>query len=514
MSILKAVATVGSYTGLSRLFGLAREILMSHFLGAGLFADAFFIAFKFPNFFRRFFAEGAFNAAFVPTFAGELAEKGKEAARRIAEDVFAALAFFLIVFCVVIVLAAPYILSVLAPGFATTPEKAELVTNFIRITFPYLLFISLTALMGGILNSFNKFASTAAAPILLNIVMISSMLLANAFGWNVGYSLCVAVFVAGILQFLWLYFACRYHDFPISFRAPKLTPKVKKILKLMGPGTIGAGVMQVNIFIDLFLASFLPTGAVSYLYYADRLNQLPLSIFGVAISTALLPLLSKQIRMNDHEHARRTTTQALEVSMQLTLPSSIGLVALAYPVIDLIYGHGKFDQTAINATAPTLAAFAVGLPAYVVSKVFSTCFFARQDTATPVKIALISVASNLIFNLIFINHLQHIGLALATAFSAWVNAAGLAYVMHKRGWYSLFNRELATFMGKIMFACAVMAGFLFLLQYHIEIPKKASSQTLLVLSFMLSGGLLFVVISHILGVASFLKFLRPRGSKV
>ncbi len=513
MSILKAVATIGGYTGLSRVFGLVREILMSHFLGASLLADAFIIAFKFPNFFRRFFAEGAFNAAFIPTFAGELAEKGRESAKKIAEDVFSSMAVFLLIFSLVIVIATPWLLWILAPGFAITPERSELVTDFIRITFPYIFFISLTALMGSILNSLDKFASTAATPILLNIVMISSMLLAHYMHWNMGYSLSVGIFVAGVFQLGWLYFACARHDFRLEIRMPKLTPKVRHILKLMGPGTIGAGVMQVNIFLDLFLASFLPTGAVSYLYYADRLNQLPLSIFGVAISTALLPLLSKQIRMNDLSHAKGTTDQALKVAMQLTLPASIGLVVLAHPVISLIYGHGKFDEMAINATAPTLAAFAVGLPAYVVSKVLSTCFFARQDTSTPVRIALISVASNLLFNLVFIWKLGHIGLALSTAFSAWINAAGLAYVMYKKGWYTLWERQLIIFAVKVSLACLAMAGFLKMLQLQIILPEETLKQALMIVSFMFAGGGVFLITSHFLGITSLLSFLRRRGNK-
>lgn len=507
LSILKAVTTIGGYTGLSRIFGMIREILMSHFLGAGLMADAFVVAFKFPNFFRRFFAEGAFNAAFVPIFAGELAESGKQEAKNIANDVFSFMFFFLTAFCILVVFATPYIIHVLAPGFATTPERMALAVNFIRITFPYILFISLTALLGGILNSIHKFASAAAAPILLNVVMISSLLLAGNFGWDPGYGLCTSVFIAGILQFAWLYIVCTRHDFTLRIHLPKLTSKVVHILELMGPGTIGAGVMQVNIFIDLMLASFLPTGALAYLYYADRLNQLPLSVFGVALSTALLPLLSKQIRIGEFGGAEHTINQAIKVALHLTMPATVGLVALAYPIIGLIYGHGKFDETAIQATAPTLAAFAVGLPAYVVGKVLSTCFFARQDTKTPVKIALISVAINLLCNMIFIWKLQHVGLALSTGLSAWANTGMLAYVMYQRDGYTLYNRSLLLFFSKVAAACALMGIALLSLQRLISSPTSLMGEIIVVLGLVGFSVIVYMVSSHFFGLTAFFKSL-------
>ncbi len=487
---------------------------MSHFLGAGLMADAFVVAFKFPNFFRRFFAEGAFNAAFVPIFAGELAEGGKKEAQKIAMDVFSFMTFFLTGFCVLVVIATPSIIHILAPGFATTPERMDLAVNFIRITFPYILFISLTALLGGILNSIHKFASAAAAPILLNIIMISSLLLAGEFGFDPGYSLCTAVFIAGIVQFAWLYIVCTRYDFALRLHFPKITPKVKKILKLMGPGTIGAGVMQVNIFIDLMLASFLPTGALAYLYYADRLNQLPLSIFGVAISTALLPLLSKQIRLGEDTSARHTTNQAIEMALQLTMPATVGLVALAYPIIGLIYGHGKFDEAAIQATAPTLAAFAVGLPAYVVGKVLSTCFFARQDTKTPVKVALVSVSVNLALNFLLIWKLEHIGLALSTGLAAWANAGILAYVMKKRGWYNLYNKGLLVFFAKVTLACTLMAFALLGGQSLIRAPESLFGEIMSVLGFIGAALVIYMMISHFFGLSTFFKFIRRQRKKV
>lgn len=504
MSIFKAVTTVGGYTGLSRIFGMIREILMSHFLGAGLLADAFVVAFKFPNFFRRFFAEGAFNAAFVPIFASELATHGKNEAKKIASDVFSVMAIALFVFCIMVIIATPFLMPVLAPGFGTTPERLNVAIEFIRITFPYLLFISLTALLGGILNSIDKFASAAAAPILLNIMMIASLLMASFFGWNPGHSLCYGVFVAGILQCAWLYGVCYRYDFHPTLKWPTFTLPVKRVLKHMGPGTLGAGVMQVNIFIDLMLASFLPTGALSYLYYADRLNQLPLSVFGIAISTALLPMLSKQLKNGEHLSAKKTTSKAIHFALQLTLPATIGLVVMADPIIALIYGHGKFTLEAIQATAPTLAAFAVGLPGYVVGKVLSTCFFARQDTKTPVKIACVSVALNLICNLALIQPLQHIGLALSTGIAAWANAILLAYVMHQRGWYTLWTKTFLTFSIRLTVTCSLMALSIWCVSSFFVTPTTVMEECILVFS------LIFVAIISYL-ILSFFFNLLPRS---
>ncbi|MBX9977454.1 MAG: murein biosynthesis integral membrane protein MurJ [Alphaproteobacteria bacterium] len=510
VSILKAVTTIGSYTGLSRILGLVREILLSHFLGAGLVADAFIVAFKFPNFFRRFFGEGAFNAAFVPVFAGELAEAGKESAKKIADDVFSFMTFFLTGFCLFVVIFTPLMIHVLAPGFATTPERLDLAVGFIRITFPYLLFISLTALLSGILNSLGKFANAAAAPILLNVVMIGALFLADILGYDIAYSLCTSVFIAGILQFAWLYTVCAKNDVRLRLHLPKMTPKVKQVFKLMGPGTLGAGVMQVNIFIDLMLASFLPTGALAYLYYADRLNQLPLSVFGIAISTALLPLLSKQLRMGEVSKAESTTRKSIEVALQLTMPAAVGLIILAGPIIDLIYGHGKFDQVAIDATAPALAAFAMGLPAYVVGKVLSTCFFARQDTKTPLKIAIFSVSVNLFFNLILIWTMKHVGLALSTSLSAWAGTGAMAYILHKRGWYSLYDSALIVFFTKVAVACALMAMALMGWQDIDFEPTSLTGEITLLLGEIIFAIIVYIAICHLFGLKTIMTLLRRK----
>jgi putative peptidoglycan lipid II flippase len=365
MRLVLAVATVGGFTGLSRVFGLAREMLMSHFIGASVIADAFIVAFKFPNFFRRFFAEGAFNAAFVPEFAGVLSKNGKDEAYNLANQVFSWLTLVLCIFVGLVVLFTPSIIHIIAPGFCDTPERLYYAIEFTRITFPYILCISLAALLAGILNSLDRFAAAAATPILLNIFMIIALLMLTE---NPGFALSLGVIIAGVVQLLWLYFVAARHGFCLKLQMPRLNDSVRKILKLMVPGAIGAGVMQINIFIDMMLASTLPTGSLAYLYYADRLNQLPLSIFGVAIGTVLLPNLSKAIRNNEQKKAFILQEKSMLLGLRLSIPAAVGLIILSFPLISLIYGHGSFTEHDVNVTAPALAAFALGLPAYVLSK--------------------------------------------------------------------------------------------------------------------------------------------------
>jgi putative peptidoglycan lipid II flippase len=495
--IVRAIATVGGLTGVSRVFGLIRESLMSHILGVSALTDAFLVAFKFPNFFRRFFAEGAFNAAFVPLFSQKLAVEGREQAHKTAEQVFSILASALIGLVLLVVIFTPWIIHAMAPGFATTPDRLEMAVTFTRITFPYILFISLAALLSGVLNSFDRFAAAAAAPILLNIVMILALLSYLSSETISGNTLAWAVFLAGILQFSWLYLSCRRLGFIIRFRLPRLTPEVKKVMKLMIPGAIGAGVMNINLFIDMILASLLPQGSITYLYYADRLNQLPLSIFGIAIGTALLPSLSRQIRMEEFDRAHRSQNLALELALQLTLPAAVGLILLSYPIISLLYG---LDQQDTQHTAFALSAFALGIPAYVLTKVFSTSFFARQDTTTPVKIAIGAIIVNFILNLILMRYFAHVGMALATSCSAWLNALCLCLILLHRGWIKVAP-SLSSLIFKLCFVCALMGIGIWYLEQNLAslFALKTLGQVSHLFILIFSGALLFVVLGHIFG---------------
>ncbi len=504
MNLLRAATTVGSYTAVSRIFRLIREILLSHVLGASVITDAFVVAFKFPNFFRRFFAEGAFHAAFVPQFAGKLVDSefssGQKAAQALAQNVFSCLAWFLFFFVVLVEVATPYLIPILAPGFTTTPERMELAITFTRITFPYILFISLSALLAGVLNSLDRFAAAAATPVLLNLMMIAGLGLYIPLNMEPGIAVCWSVFLAGIVQFVWLYQACRRVHFRFWLTWPSLTQDVKKVLKIMLPGTIGAGVMQINLFIDMMLASLLPTGSLSYLYYADRLNHLPLSIFGVAIGTALLPSLSRYWRQGDHHQAHHNQNLALEFALQLTIPAATGLIVLSYPLIDLVFGHGHFTHQDVQATAPVLAAFALGLPAYVAGKVFATTFFACEDTKTPVQVAIVCILVNFCLNLLFIPFFKHIGMALATSAAAWINTFILALLLKQRGLFH-FSYSLMNSTFRIGAASLLMGGILYFGQKQWSFLELQSVFKILgIVGWVGFGATLYLILGYSFGI--------------
>ena len=329
MALLRSVATVGSYTLVSRVFGFIRDILTAAILGAGPVADAFFVAQRLPNLFRSLFAEGAFNAAFVPLASGTLAEGGKPALRTFAEEAFAVLFTVLLIFVLLGEIFMPWLMTIMAPGFSAEPGKFDLVVMLTRITFPYLLFISLTALQGGLLNTVDRFAAPAATPILLNLFLIAGLLLMAHFHWQDGEVLAWALSAAGLAQFLWLLASCARAGVALRLRLPRLTPRVKQTLRIMGPGVLGAGVTQLNLVISTALASLLPGGSVSYLYYADRLNQLPLGVVGIAVATAILPPLSRQVRTGDLAGAVTTQNRGVELAFLLTLPAAAAFIVLA-----------------------------------------------------------------------------------------------------------------------------------------------------------------------------------------
>jgi len=455
MALSRSIATVGGYTMASRVLGFVRDILIAAILGAGAGADAFFVAFKLPNFFRRLFAEGAFNAAFVPLFTRRLAADGKPAARDFAADVLSVMVVTLFCFVTVAQIAMPLVMLGFAPGFAATPEKFDLTVELARITFPYLLFISLVAHLGGVLNSLGRFAAAAATPILLNVFLIAALTGLSSHTATPGHALAFGVAAAGIVQFLFLIVACHRAGIRFHLPRPRLTPRVKGLLVLMLPGVVGAGVVQINLLIDVVIASLLPTGAVSFLYYADRVHQLPLGVVGVAVSTALLPLLARQLRAGETEAAAGSMNRAVELALLLTVPAAAALVVIAHPVIAVLFQRGAFDPAIGEATAWALVAYASGLPAYVLIKVYGPGFFAREDTVTPVRIAILCVVVNLVLNLALMGPLGHVGIALATAISAWLNAALLVGLLRRRFDHRA-DRRLRRAVPRIVLASVVM----------------------------------------------------------
>lgn len=434
MSLARAIATVGGFTLLSRIVGFVRDIVLSAVLGSGAVADAFFVAFKLPNFFRRLFAEGAFSAAFVPLFARELQGGGRTEAMAFARQAQAALLLVLVPFTALLILAMPWVMALLAPGVRDEAPTFALAVEFGRIAFPYLLFISLTSLYGGVLNGIDRFAHVAATPILLNLTLIAAVLGLTPLLPNAGYAASIGVAIAGVLQWIWLLVACGREEVGMALVRPRWTPRVARLVKLATPVAIGGGVQQISAVLDVVWASLLPVGTISALYYADRIAQLPLGVVGIAIGTALLPLLARELRAGNTQSAMTNQNRALEFGLLFSLPAAVALWLLADPIIRVLFERGRFLPEDTLRTASALAALAVGLPAFVLVKALAPGFFAREDTRTPLYIALVAISANVLLNVYFLfaTSLELVGIALASSLSGWLNAALLATVLRRR----------------------------------------------------------------------------------
>ncbi|WP_448581122.1 murein biosynthesis integral membrane protein MurJ [Thermaurantiacus sp.] len=437
MALIRAASTVGSLTLVSRILGFTRDLLMARYLGAGLAADAFLVAFRLPNLFRSLFAEGAFAAAFVPMAAERLGQPdGRTAARRFTEQALAFLLPILLAFTALMLIAAGPVVLAMTGGFRDAgPEKLALTVELTRLTFPYLMLISLVALLGGVLNAIGRFAAMAAAPVLLNIALITALL---AFRGDTSVAtaraLAVAVTVAGLAQFLWLLAFVRRAGMAPRLVFPRFSPEIRTLLRRIGPAAIGAGATQLNLLVSTILAArLLPEGSVSYLYYADRLNQLPLGLIGVGVGVALLPTLARLIGAGREDAALHQQNRALEFALFLAIPAATALVVAAHPIITALFQHGRFTAENSAMAARALMAFSLGLPAYILVKVLTPGYHARGDTRTPMHFALVAIAANLVGNVLLIWPLQHVGIALATALSAWLNVALLARGLARRG---------------------------------------------------------------------------------
>ena len=494
--MLRGVLTVGGWTMASRVLGFARDMLIAARLGAGPMADAFFVALKLPNLFRRLFGEGAFNAAFIPAFAGTLAVQGPQVARQLAERMAALMTIWLSSLVVLGIVLMPQLMTVLAPGFSATPEKFALAVELTRITFPYLLFICLTALVSGVLNGLDRFAAAAAAPVFFNLLSMAALLGLTPYVATPAHALAWGVMASGIVQFGMVMWACARAGFSLRIlRPPAITPEVRQVLKRMVPGVIGAGVTQLNLAIDVIIASLLPSGAVSYLYYADRVGQLPLGVIGAAVGTAMLPLLSRQVRAGESLSAHRTTNRAMEMALLLCLPAAVGQAVAAMPIVSVLFQRGAFGPEAGAATAAALAAYALGLPAYVLVKVFAPGFFARGDTASPVKVGLAAVALNLALNLLLTRWLLHVGVALATAISAWFNAAMLGWLLARRGQLVL-DRRLRQRVPRLMAAVLLMGVALSLLE-PLLFPVAGPLRYAALAALIGAGGVVYFAAAHL-----------------
>ncbi len=434
MSLGRSIATVGFFTLLSRLVGFVRDIVLSAVLGSGPVADAFIVAFKLPNLFRRLFAEGAFSAAFVPLFARELQGEGRDAALVFARQAHACLLMVLVPFTLLMIVAMPAVIWVMAPGFTAEKPIFDLAVTYGRITFPYLVFISLASLYGGVLNGIDRFAEVAFTPVLLNIALIGAVLFLTPMLPDAGYSASMGIAIGGLLQWLWLIYSCWRDGVAMKLARPRFSPRVRQLVRLATPVAIGGGAQQVSTMLDVVWASLLPAGSISALYYADRLTQLPLGVIGIAVGTALLPLLARQLRAGQDEAAMANQNRAIEFGLLFSLPSMAALWILAEPMIRVLFEHGKFGPDDTQRTAGALVAYSVGLPAFMLVKALTPGFFAREDTRTPLYTALVSIAVNVALNAVFVlaTPLGAVGIALSSSISGWLNVLLLAIVLRRR----------------------------------------------------------------------------------
>jgi putative peptidoglycan lipid II flippase len=453
--MIERILTVGGLTLVSRLTGFVRDIMLAAILGAGPVADAFFVALRLPNHFRAIFAEGAFNAAFVPAYARIRTSDGAGPAGLFADRIFTLL------FCVEAVLLAlaliftPAVIGLLAPGFSHDPARFALAVELTRVTFPYLLLVSLVTLYGGILNALHRFAAAAAAPILLNLAMMATLALASFFP-TAGHAAAWGVFVAGCLEVLLVAADARRNKVLPSFRALALDDDVRRFFKALGPATIGSGGTQIALFADTIIGSFLAAGALSAIYYADRLNQLPIGVIGIAAGTVLLPEMASRIAAGDEAGARHSQNRAMEFTLLLSVPCVAAYLVVPDLIMRALFARGAFTAADAAAAGATLAAYTIGLVPFVLIRSVSATFLARGDTATPVKALFASVVVNVALKILLMRDYAQVGLAFATSVGVWINFALLVWYAHRADLIAIDDR-LRRAAGKLALAGLALA---------------------------------------------------------
>ncbi len=491
MSLIRKFASVGGATMASRVLGFVREAMVAAFLGAGPVADAFYAAFRFPNLFRRLFAEGAFNSAFVPLFASELETGGREAAREFAEKILSFLLLILLLFSALAMVFMPFLVgTIIAPKFIEDPEKFDLTILLTRIMFPYLAAMSLVAMLSGILNAFRRYFLAAFAPVLLNIILVAVLAAGGLSGLEqreIGIAMAWGVFVAGIMQLLLLIYGVRKEGFPLSLCLPKPSPAVKRLLILALPTALAGGITQINLLVGQIIASA-QAGGIAIMNYADRLMQLPLGIIGISIGVVLLPELTRALAGENRKEAMHLQNRSLEFGLGLTVPAAVGLFMIPLPLIALVYERGAFDRETSEITAQVLAAFAIGLPSFVLIKIFQPSFYARQDMKTPMWFSGVNAISNIVLALILFPIFGVVGLALATSAAGWINAFLLWFVL-LGGKNFEFAASTVRNVILICFASACMAGVLYAGNLYFA---EALTDNALLVRIALVGGLIAV----------------------
>jgi len=460
MNLIASTSTFGFFTLISRILGYVRDILIAIFLGTSFFADAFFVAFRLPNTFRRLFAEGTFNAAFIPSYASELAVN-KERADHFAKNIFNLLFLILLILVLISEIFMPQLIFLIAPGFYKDPEKLKLAVDLSRITFPFLFFICIASFFGAILNSYNKFAAAAAAPIILNVILIGSLFFSQWLNISDVLTLSYAVSFAGFLQLLILLFFVRKNFKPILSIKIKLNKQIKFFFRKLLPSIFSSGVTQINILVGTIIASF-QAGAVSYLYYADRVYQINLAVAGIAVGTVMLPELSKHVKNNNSDEINNLQNRALELCLFLSIPAATALVLASEEIITSLFGYGSFNSDSVTNTALALTFFAFGVPAFSILKIFSNYFFARNDTKTSFYLSVISVILNILISVSFFNKLGFVIIPIATSISSWINVFFHYYFIKKRNLYN-FDKTFIYKFPRMILSVVVMGIILYLL---------------------------------------------------
>ena len=494
MNLIKSTSTFSFFIIISRVLGYIRDLLIAIFLGSGPIADAFFVAFRIPNTFRRLFSEGTFNSAFVPSYMTEL-DKGKKSAKKFADDVLNFLILGLLFIVLIIEIFMPIFVFLIAPGFTESSEKLEMTINLTRITFPFLLFVSLSSFFGAILNSYNKFAIASAAPIILNVFLILTLFFSNYLNDQLVFYLSYAVTAAGIIQLLFLIFFTRKFYYPkISFSL-KIDSKIKFFFKKLIPSIFSSGVTQINILVGTIIASF-QASAVSYLYYADRIYQINLAIAGIAIGTVLLPNLSKYIEQKNFKKIKFIQNKSLELSLFLSLPATFAILISSEEITSALFGYGSFDLLSVKNSANALFFFAIGLPAFALIKVFSSYIFARHNTKTPFIVSVYSVIINIFISLYFFKDIGFIIIPIATTISSWFNAIILfGYLIKKK--YFTFDINLIFTLLKITFS-SILTSILFykLIKYFADLLVYESQYKLITITLLvIATFLIYMIIS-------------------
>ena len=507
--LFKIISIVGSLTFLSRILGYFRDLLIARVIGAGLISDCFFVAFKLPNLFRRILGEGAMNAAFIPVVSGVRTKSGNKSADVFFSNIFSFLLVALLAFVLILEIFMPLIITLIAPGFSDNPEKFNHSINLTRLTFPFVLFICLTSLMGAYLNTLGKFASMAVTPIILNLSLIFTLLIffksENLF--LISSTLSFVVSIAGIIQVIWMYYNIRRNKSKLSInfsflKTFKSDKEITKFFKLLLPAILGNGAYQINLLIDMILASTLPDGSISFLYYADRVNQLPLGVLGIAIGTALLPVLSSQVKKNQKKEAEKSISKAIKFGILFSIPAFFGLLIFSENIISFLFFRGAFEYKDVQATSSALIALCCGLPAFIMIKILVIPFFANEDTKTPIKISLFCMLINLILNLILIREFLHVGLAISTSVSAWINFILLFYILNKNLNYSfdisIFKVFLKVSLASLTMSYIVLKTYEFMIN-NFEMYTLYNTNFILILCIIF-GIIIYSVLMYFLGI--------------